>query len=366
MLFSYKYVPHKMEKMQEFIDFIFYEVWCKAPIGLEFSPTLFEADSDLKGIISSFGFAAKAPKRGKKFYKDVKSVYELFALLSPQQIDQFKRWYQANNNIEKICTNDPAVQIACYADIEDNHPELSQKLGELFKGLYDNDLLKLAALRDKIGQIHEHYQAFMEVNTSSKCPFCGISDMQGVYHSTREAYDHYFPKGLYPFNSINFHNLVPACHHCNSSYKTSKDPAFTPKDPAGTTRRRKVFYPFANPGHSIEVMIDLNKSDIDHLVPDDVQLSFGPPAINEEIEAWKDVYGIEERFKAKCCSADAKDWLEQIRILQDAHGIEPDASLNNLHQQTVKSPFANNNFLKTAFLDGCERIGIFNAFQPDT
>lgn len=26
MLFSYTYVPHKMEKMQAFIDFIFYEV----------------------------------------------------------------------------------------------------------------------------------------------------------------------------------------------------------------------------------------------------------------------------------------------------------------------------------------------------
>ena len=32
MLFSYIYVPHKMEKMQAFIDFIFYEVWCKARV----------------------------------------------------------------------------------------------------------------------------------------------------------------------------------------------------------------------------------------------------------------------------------------------------------------------------------------------
>lgn len=29
MLFPYIYVPHQMEKMQEFIDFIFYAVWCK-------------------------------------------------------------------------------------------------------------------------------------------------------------------------------------------------------------------------------------------------------------------------------------------------------------------------------------------------
>jgi hypothetical protein len=33
MLFSYTYVPHQMERMQEFIDFIFHEVWCKAPVS---------------------------------------------------------------------------------------------------------------------------------------------------------------------------------------------------------------------------------------------------------------------------------------------------------------------------------------------
>ncbi len=27
--------------------------------------------------------------------------------------------------------------------------------------------------------------------------------------SNPEAYDHYLPKSLYPFNSINFRNLVP-------------------------------------------------------------------------------------------------------------------------------------------------------------
>jgi hypothetical protein len=37
------------------------------------------------------------------------------------------------------------------------------------------------------------------------------------------------------------------------------------------------------------------------------------------------VYGIDERYKAKCCGPDAKDWLEQLRILRD-HGITPDAS----------------------------------------
>ena len=33
MLFAYIYMPHSMEKMQAFIDYIFFEVWCKAPGG---------------------------------------------------------------------------------------------------------------------------------------------------------------------------------------------------------------------------------------------------------------------------------------------------------------------------------------------
>jgi 5-methylcytosine-specific restriction endonuclease McrA len=354
MLFPYTYVPHAMEKMQEFIDFIFFEVWCKAPIGLDFSPDLFEEKPDLREILSNFGFAAKAPERGKQFYKDIKRIYELFAALTPQQIDQLNKWYQANNDLEKVCANDPAVQIARYADIMAIYPDLSEQLASFFKGLYSQQLLDLAALRDKIGQIDEHYQAFMQVNTTGKCPFCGLGDIKGVHHSKREAYDHYLPKALYPFNSINFRNLAPACHECNSTYKLSKDPAHN------SVGRRKAFYPYTNHGHHIEITIDLTKPDVDHLSPGDIAVEFGPAELCEEIETWNDVYGVEERYKAKCCSGDSKDWLEQVRILEQAYGISPEAFLRTLDEQTNIDPFANSNFLKKAFLEGCERAGLFS------
>jgi hypothetical protein len=358
MLFAYTYVPHAMEKMQLYIDFIFFEVWCKAPIGLEFSPILFDAEPDLKVIVSYFGFAANAPKRGKQFYKDIKGIYELFAALTSGQIDQIKHWYEANNDIEKVCANDPAVQIARYADIKAIYPGLSKALASFFKGLYSKQLLSLAALQDKIGQIDEHYQAFMQVNKPAKCPFCGITDMLGVYHTKREAYDHYLPKGLYPFNSINFRNLVPACHYCNSSYKTTQDPSYSPKDPAGEINRRKAFYPYATDHQRIEVTINLGTPDIDRLTSADIQLTFGPVTVYEEIETWKEVYGIDERYKAKCCGSDAKDWLEQFRILRDTHNIDSAAWLAIIQQQTEKDPVANSNFLKKAFLEGCQRIGV--------
>lgn len=364
MLFPYTYVPHQMEKMQEFIDFIFYEVWCKAPGGAPFSFELFNGNADLKELLESFHYS---DAKGADFFNGhVERIHGLFAALTPARIDQFKQWYQANNDIKKVCANDPATHIARYDDIEAVNKELCEQLAAFFKGLYSKSLLNLSALRKKIGDIDEHYKTFMSANKTGKCPFCGIADMHGIYHSKREAYDHYLPKGLYPFNSINFHNLVPACHHCNSSYKTSKDPAYIPKDPAGVKNRRKVFYPYANPGSSIEVAIDLDKADIDHVAAEDIHLTFGPPELNEEIETWKDVYGIDERYKAKCCSeTDGKYWLEQVLDEWQEDNRPPADFLKTLARNTAKNPFADCNFLKKAFLDGCNRVGLFSMAESE-
>lgn len=361
MLFPYKYVPHKMEKMQTFINFIFHEVWCKAPIGLVFHVDLFNGDSDLKEVMVKFGFSAKAPKRGQKFYKDVKAIYELFALLSTQEIAQFKLWYQCNNDIEKVCAKDPTIQLVRYGDIPAHRKKLADQLKNFFMGLYSQTLLDLVALRAKIGNIYDHYKMFMKTNNAGKCPFCGISDMQGEYHSKRDPYDHYLPKALYPFNSINFYNLVPACHHCNSSYKGSKDPAYTPKDPARTIQRRTSFYPYKSTTHTIEIQVSLLTMDIANLTPKKISLQFGPATIAEEIDTWKDVYGIEERYKAKCCGEnDGKYWLTQVLEEWKEDDRNPADFLKTLARQTEKNPYADCNFLRLPFLNACQKIGLFS------
>ncbi|WP_417528381.1 HNH endonuclease [Marinomonas shanghaiensis] len=360
MLFPYTYVPHQMEKMQEFINFIFYEVWCKAPIGVEFTLELFDTKPDLKEVLSSFGFAKNAPDRGKQFYKEIKAIYALFEPLNAEQINQFTRWYEANNEIERVCNNDPSTQLARYADIALNHADLADKLGTFFKNLYSQSLLKLADLKAKIGDINDHYNnAFLKSNSTGKCPFCGIDDIKGKNHSYREAYDHYLPKKLYPFNSINFHNLAPACHECNSTYKLSKDPA------QNHLGRRKAFYPYAIATQSIEVKVDLLQSDIAKLSPTDINLTFGPTVVNEQIETWKDVYGIEERYKAKLCGeSDGKYWLTQVLDEWKEDGREPLQFLSALTRQTQNKPYAECNFLKKPFLDACQTNGLFDALPP--
>ncbi|MGB3463565.1 MAG: hypothetical protein WBA33_16525 [Rhodanobacter lindaniclasticus] len=366
MLFPYTYVPHSMEKMQGFIDFIFLDVWCKAPGAGPFGLHLFNANPELQEVVTAFHYS---DAQGANFFNGhVQNIHGLFAALSPAQIVQLQAWYHGNNNLEQTCANNPASPLARYADLDALTPELGQQLATFFKGLYSQSLLGLKALRDKIGEIDDHYKTFRRSNRSDRCPFCGLSDLLGPDHGPREAYDHYLPKALYPFNSINFHNLLPTCHHCNSSYKGGKDPAYSHKDIEGPQARRKLFYPFSPQPWHVKVQVSLQPGAHEYLQPDDITLGFGPPELAEQIDTWKDVYGIEERYRAKLCGEDARDWLEQALTQQRWHdesqgtrGRSTSAYLQEIAEYAQVRPWANANFLKHGFLQACAAAGMFQA-----
>lgn len=350
MLFPYTYVPHQMEKMQAFIDFIFHEVWCKAPAGGPYSLDLFNASPELHEVMTAFHYD---DSKGAEFFsKHVERIYSLFAALSNAQIEQFRQWYRANNNIEKACANDPTASVMRYSDLPTELKDVRDQLKSFFKDLYSH--LDLTALKAKIGEIGDHYdKAFLSANQTGKCPFCGIGDIKGTHHSKREAYDHYLPKALYPFNSINFRNLAPACHECNSTYKLSKDPVH---NAAG---RRKAFNPYAAAVHTVQIQITLEHADMDKLMPADITMQFGPAALVEELDTWKDVYGIEERYKAKLCGKnDGKYWLTQVLDECQAYGKQPVDILTMRAQQAQSRPYADCNFLRMPFLDACRQISV--------
>lgn len=59
------------------------------------------------------------------------------------------------------------------------------------------------------------------------CPYCQLNHInfhEGNAFEMRPALDHFYPESLYPFLAISLYNLVPSCHQCNSSVKSSRDP----------------------------------------------------------------------------------------------------------------------------------------------
>ena len=354
MLFPYTYTPHTMEKMQGYIDFIFNDVWYSA-LGAEYDIEVLFADNDeLKTLIIELH---TSEVEGADFFlKGIQLIYEDFTKLTIVEMVQLKMWYDANNNIELACADLSSRSPATYSDVMVISTSISKHLKDFFKNLYSQSFLSLKSVRDKIGDINNHYDIFITANLQGKCPFCGIQDVKGVHHTKREAYDHYLPKDKFPFNTINFRNLAPTCHECNSTYKLAKNPIV---DEGG--KRRKVFYPYSSKSYNIEINMTLEVTDWTDITPEDIQLEIGPDTLNEEISTWLDVYGLDERYKAKCCGEhDGKGWIREIVDESANFGQTPQQYLQGKLQTAENQPWVDVNFLRKPFLDACNEKGLFN------
>ena len=361
MLFSYTYVPHSMETMQAYLDFIFFEVWCQAQ-GREYDIEILFTNNDvLRTMIIELH---TSEVQGADFFlTGMQQIFEDFKQLTDVQIEQLRCMYQANNDIEGVCSGRDDVVPVTYEDINSISGDLSDHLKVFYKNLYSQSFLSLKSIRDRIGEIDNHYHDFMTTNNQGKCPFCGIIDIKGIYHTKREAYDHFLPKDKYPFNTLNFHNLAPACNECNSSYKLAHDPLFHSKNPVASNsgRRRKAFYPYSTCRYEIELQITLNVIDWNELTPDEIKIDVGPAVLREEIETWLDVYGIDERYEAKCCAEnDGKGWIREIVDESQNYNQTSQQYLEGKLKTAANQPWVDTNFLKKPFLEACKSKGVFD------
>jgi hypothetical protein len=264
-------------------------------------------------------------------------------------------WYDNNNDIEALCAADSGKTPVTYSDIRAINIDLEGALKNFYQNLFEH-VLHLKAVTSHVGKIDAHYIAFVTENREGKCPYCGYNDIKGRHTTRREAYDHYLPKSVYPFNSVNFRNLAPMCHDCNSSYKLAKDPMMNvnPISTSGGTRR-KAFYSYSAVASGITIAVTLKTKDVTNLLPENIDLQVNAPGREEEVEAWKDVFGIEERYKDKLCGKnDGIAWLQQI--IEEA--ANSDRTSDELLAQTLRAaerfPYDGAYFLKGAFLTACK------------
>jgi hypothetical protein len=351
VLFNYRYVNNSIERFQVYLDHLVKEVWCKA--AGEFSLDLLHPD--LQVIVLEIYNTEEDTTRGKIgdwLYGPIRTIFDLFKNLDPAQRQRVSSWYDYNNDIEALCACDPDKLPATYSDISAIDANLKTALEAFCKSLFTN-VIHLKAVAARIGEIGAHYTAFVAENKKGKCPYCGYGDIKGQYHSYREAYDHYLPKDIYPFNSVNFRNLAPMCHECNSTYKLRKDPIRQISEDG--IRRRKAFYSYAEVEPSITVSVTLNAQDVANLLPRNVNLELASPGYEEEVETWRDVFGIEERYKAKFCGeSDGIAWLQQMVEERENVGLTRDQLLNMTLQNADRYPFTDTNFLKKPFLVACQ------------
>jgi len=91
----------------------------------------------------------------------------------------------------------------------------------------------------------------------------------------------------------------------------------------------------------------------------DIDFTFGPIALAEEIATWRRVYGIDERYKARLLSKHVgKYWVTQA--LDEWPKLAGGLSeyLAEMKHRAKEAPIAELNFLKSPFLEACQLAGI--------
>jgi hypothetical protein len=382
MIFTYQYIKHDIEKLQEFLDFLFYDVWLVAEGNFDIEKL--NGNQDLKDIYEELGNVDYDPTSTKKnqsgksayfFNSSIEAIYNEFEKIDD---DVFKLelidFYSNTNDIEILCTNKTKLPIT-YVELKGKYPDLQNAINNFYSKLYGAEspfnLKEFGQLNKKL--IQSHYNEFIKINDDGICPFCGILPIDGNIVKTREAYDHFLPKAIYPFNSINFKNLSPMCYKCNSGNKSTNDPIEHIKG------RKLAFYPYANNHPAIEFEFELLTNNVNAITPADYTLTINSPANVEQLETWKRVFKTDRKYKDDgsleyygrydeliCNKHNAKDWYEDIYdYFENATVISEIEKAEDYYQKVIRATTRNPrlvmNTIKRKFLEECRTKGLFSA-----
>ena len=191
-----------------------------------------------------------------------------------------------SNDIEAMCVGTHTPK-----KIDKKTTGLWKDLRDFFLDLY-LQVLDGSGFRDEYSTtLREHFNVFSNLNKSiTKCPICGIGELKKAEDECRDQYDHFFPKGFYPFSSVNFVNLVPSCKECNSF------------DAKGETdivavSSGKIFFPYNNNHAPIILAFKIIKDDI-KIESIEWEMNFtNSKGENDEITSWRSIYSIDSRYE---------------------------------------------------------------------
>lgn len=341
MLRTYTYLYSKIQKAQSFINHVMLDVIfnAKALADPSFSSTLVlpKYRDLIDGINNEY------------ILTPLSEAYLICKGLEKKQIKLLKTSVHNNNKIRELCNG--SIQPIKYERIELIDKNLSKAIKKFCDSLYDH-CINLAPFYKYYEDINAFYKKL--VNKSSVCRCCGINKILTKFHTHRSALDHYLPRKHYPFNSLNFKNLIPICDICNSKYKLSEDTLFITenKGKRNETKKRTVaFYPYSHTFHSIDINISFRKKFDSSIEPTDIDIELKCIGNTDKVASWDRIFGIKEVYKAECCTDEMRMYYEEQYIAYKNFGKTHDEYIDVLK----KNQYGDMNFLKIPFLEAINK-----------
>lgn len=244
-----------------------------------------------------------------------------------------------------------------------NKKDLTVDIGRTIHNLYQYiyyDLPQNKCFIDVYGSMKTHYESLKTENRKiKKCPFCGLQNIHPLNNKTKQTYDHYIPLSLYPFVGIQSKNLVPTCKDCNEDFKHDKDSLFL--NPRRTIRR-KLFYPYGNYNHNINIELKniiLNHSNL-KIENCDIDIICNQPRLKSEMQSWKDIYEVNTRYK-NAIEDDSDEWYKEffdyfISKQTDGTYIDMQRTYNEYRTALSVAESTTNSFLKGPYFESVNSL----------
>jgi hypothetical protein len=332
MLRLYTPIKHDIFTLHTLLEKVVCDVWCTANGDT--------CDDKLEQTFKNiYHYSYKSTKKEKKTLRnEVERIYEEFKKINQHEKNLIKSAFKVNNSIEELCNG----KVLNYYKLLP--PAIHDDIKLLFKWCYEELLKKGKVAGDKM----EYYNELINHpdNDFSVCPCCGLIDIESPESICREDYDHYLPKKLYPFASVNFANLVPICKKCNQDRKKADDPI---------ENHRVAFYPFSTHEHNIEISLnytaDISKEDKE-LSFTDLEITLNGQA--DKIDTWDWLFDIVSRYEDKVKTF-SKRFLNEIKRRHESfQKIDNTWSYLNTLDELIEDYqfdyYDDKKFLKIAFL----------------
>lgn len=297
---------------------------------------------------------------------DVLEIYEECKPLTSDERQAIKDAFRINNCIEDLCNG--VLEPVHLSDL----PEVvEKKMKSIFVKFYEDLLNKAKVGGDKL----EYYKALYRKNKFRFCPCCGYVAFETGQTDVREAYDHYLPKALYPFASVNFKNLVPLCYKCNSDRKKAKDPI---KD------KQKAYYPFRSKELDATISINIstgfiksmyenfvnNLDDEDEIQPQisDFKIDIISATEAEQVLTWNRLFDIKGRFSDRTgqfsFSVIKEMWLRHRVRKRDNASASFESTIDSNIDIFNSNIYGDENYLKVPFLNAVKNYdSIMNLYK---
>ncbi len=163
----------------------------------------------------------------------------------------------------------------------------------------------------------EHYHKFKrhKDNDHEFCPACGIVEMKSYTDDLTDQYDHYLPKDVYPFSSVNFLNLVPICTDCNSFLTKGNNDVLSYSG--------EIFYPYNEKHKGIDINLEIKKDNLDDLSKIVWNIKYSClDGKEKQIKSWVSIYNLRQRHYTHITGKVYKWYKFYNEYMNDEESIE--------------------------------------------